>query len=266
MATDKRVARDMRSALRGPEGRDRRRTAGEFKQYYSDAQVSASPEGYKQWREAEDQYKAGVKKAEGQISEAKGKVGSAQSEIDDYYSRLGSVKSTVDSSWKKYKKNFIPVYVMNGQQIEDKYYLPKSVASNIAKSQGLRTAWYNNGNQLNVDVKVDGGRIRGKEIHSAMRNAVSDVKTSYYEQAIPKVTKELRATKEVLSGYQSQLNEAKGKLTATEAEVAGKKKIHDDSLKSMRDEYQGKLNRMKEIFGGLTVEKGTANGSSSQPE
>lgn len=259
-----RQARESREALRGPDGRDRRRTEGQFKQYYSDAGVSTTPEAYGKWRSAENEYQKGIAQSQSEINKAKSQLGSAAAEISGAYDQLPGVKEAVASGYKSYSSKFIPVYVMNGQNIEAKYSLPKSVASNIASSQGLRTAWYNDGNQLNVDVKVDGGRIRGEELHQAMSDAERDVKTAYYSEAIPKIASELGYAKEQLSGYESQLSGAQANVDAQQAKLNAAKQKHDAELKAMRDEYQNKLNTMKNFFGGLSVEKGTSKGNSGK--
>ena len=259
---DVRAIREQRSALRGPSGRGRMRTEGQFKQYYEDLGASTTPEQYGDWKTSEDLYQSNLKKQQSALSAAKQQYGKAAGDLEKSYDQLPGVREALDKSYSSFSKKFVPIRVVDpsGNNVEATYMLPKEVVPTLQeKLGGFAQNWVDDGKNYNISVRHETGRIRGQEIHDALRGATQDVKTDFYSQALPQVTKELGYAKEQLSGYSDQLSTYGGQIAEREAQIARAQSKHDAELKLVRDEYQNKLNTMQKIFGGLKVGKGNDN-------
>lgn len=274
---DIRQQRAQRGALRGDGGRDRRRTKGQFKQYYEDAGVSTTPEAYGQWKKGEEEYRskvaserAKIKKAQGEYSSAKGSLSSMQSELDKAQSNIPGVREAIDKSWKKFEGSFVPVRVVDpsGTKVEAVYKLPKSAIASLQKDLGgFEQKYVEDGKFYNISTRHNKGPIRGQEIHDALSGASKDIKLGYYKQALPEATKAIGSAQSQFasekSSAQSKLNQASSQLAGTGAKIdtaksrlAQSESMHNEDIQRVRSEYQDKLNKMKEIFGGLSVGKG----------
>lgn len=268
-----RQQRAQRGALRGDGGRDRRRTEGQFKQYYEDAGVSTTPEAYSKWQEGEAEYRSGlatekgnIESAEGEYSDAKASLSSMQSNLDKAKTNIPGVREAIDKSWEKFEGGFVPVRVVDpsGSKVEAVYKLPKSVVSKLQKDLGgFEQRYVDDGKYYNISTRHEEGIIRGQEIHDALRDASEGIKLGYYKKALPEATRAVGSARASIGPTQARLNEASSELAGTGAKIATAKgrvsqteDIHDEELQRVRDEYQAKLDNIKKIFGGLSVGKG----------
>ena len=86
------------------------------------------------------------------------------------------------SSVKKPSFDLVPIRVVNGNNIEQTYMLPRSVAEGLHEkftggNEAYLSNWVDDGKALNVDVNV-GGQPYGKELHQALTDAVEQVNSA----------------------------------------------------------------------------------------
>ena len=252
---DMREQRASRAALRGPEGRSRKRTPGQFKEYYEDMGVSSTVAGHKAYTEAEEKYKTEVSKRRGLISQAESEYAKAQKQLSSV--DIPGASEAVSKGWAAYQKsNLMPVRVVDksGKNIEATYLLPRSVAEKIASEKGLFSSFVDDDKAFNVSVKTrEGGRTIGQELHEALGGAAQDVKLGYYKQAGPQAVSEIEKAKGVLAGHSTKLSEYGGTISSAKAQLAGQVAKHDESIAQMKQNYQDRLKTIKEVWGGLNI-------------
>jgi len=78
--------------------------------------------------------------------------------------------------------DLVNVRVVNGNNIEQSYQVPRSYASEFSGAEGMSTAWFGD-NTMNVDVHAVGGRVVGKEVHTALGNASNQVQAHQADNA-----------------------------------------------------------------------------------
>lgn len=237
MPNETRTARE--GALRGARGaigmegqnvrmgtvgnRDEHTSRGSYINYYDDLGVSTTPENAQSIRGQEKEFNTGVAEQQGKISAAnsqlQGQYSQGTAQIDVAKSGVPTSKAAIDTAWKQTKSTFVPVRVVSGDKIEQTYYLPKESADNLVKSQGLFANYVDNGKYLNVEVQGKGGKVVGKELHTALGQAEKDVYNNWYINSAGTMTK---AVNQANTAFNTQKQQAYDTLDTQYASESGK--------------------------------------------
>lgn len=262
----------------GQEGQDTRvtggRTAhmnrGNFVNYYDDLKISTTPEKARVLREEETAFNTQVGEIKAKIGKSKSLLeqqkAAGQAKIDAAAGKIPDVpgyKEALDQAWQSTKKTFVPIRVVSNGKIEGTYMLPKEAAENLAKEKGITTSWANGG--FNVDVRVQGGRIRGAELHKALGDATNSVYNKFVTSVTPKLTESIKSAKGqvsqaqgVLQGAQKQLNEqytsASSEIAAAQGSLDAKTAARNMQWETIRDNYEKKKATIAQIFANMKVE------------
>lgn len=251
-------------------GRAAHTSRGSFVNYYDDLKISTTPEQARKVREEEAAFNTQVGELKGKIDSSRSTLDqqrtAAQSKIDAAASKIPDVpgyKEALSSAWSQTKKTFVPIRVVSNGKIEGTYMLPKEAAENLAKEKGITTSWANGG--FNVDVRVQGGRIRGAELHKALGDATNSVYNKFVTSVTPKLTESIKSAKGqvsqaqgVLKGAQNQLNEqytaASSEIATAQGALDAKTAARNMQWETIRDNYEKKKATIAQIFANMKVE------------
>lgn len=175
----------------------------------------------------------------------------------------GDINSAYDeaiSASKKPTMDLVPVRVVNGNTIEGTYMLPKSTVDDLNsntfnKGSGSYVGnWVDNGANYNIDVRTNGGKVMGKEIHDSLRTAQDQVNKTQQdnENAYKQSLKNAEAERQsALSGFSDTSSksyaDAKNTWNAELNQVSGSyakrlasgKAAYDDSKQKYSDSVSG---------------------------
>lgn len=251
-------------------GRDKHTNRGSFVNYYDDLKVSTTPEQARLLREEELAFHNQMGEIKGKIDSSRSSLdqqrASAQAQIDAAAGKIPDVpgyKDALDSAWQSTKKTFVPIRVVSNGKIEGTYMLPKEAAENLAKEKGIKTSWANGG--FNVDVRVQGGRIRGAELHKALGDATNSVYNQFVTSVTPKLTSSIKDAKSqvskaqgVLKNAQNQLNEqytsASSEIATAQGAVDAKTAARAMQWETIRNNYEKKKATIAQIFANMKVD------------
>lgn len=243
---------------------------GNFVNYYDDLKVSTTPEKARVLREEENTFNTQVGEIKQKIGKSKSLLeqqkAASQAKINAAASKIPDVpgyKEALSSAWNQTKKTFVPIRVVSNGKIEGTYMLPKEAAENLAKEKGITTSWANGG--FNVDVRVQGGRIRGAELHKALGDATNSVYNKFVTSVTPKLTESIKSAKGqvseaqgVLKGAQNQLNEqytaASSEIATAQGALDAKTAARNMQWETIRSNYEKKKETIAQIFANMNVE------------
>lgn len=150
----------------------------------------------------------------------------------------GQINAAYAQAAAKNKVPLVPVRVVNGNNVEATYMLPKTSVDQMNKDsfnkgKGSYTGNYVDGGQFyNVDVRVTGtGGKRGQELHDALRNASID-NSKAQEAANAALGKEKAAT---LAGFEA----------ASAKNYAGAQQVWNSELANIQGAYSQRLEKGK---------------------
>jgi len=232
---------------------------GQFVNYYKDLGFSATAEGAKAVRADEAKFQSDMKSQKAKVASAQTEWDKANAELQMAKGKIpDSVSQALGSAYNKYASGFVNVNVVDpsGTKIEQTYRLPKEVANNLAATKGLATAWVDNGKNFNVSTRVEGGAIRGKEIHEEMANAVVGVKNNFYEANRDSIAKQLGIANKSVSQAESNLAARQAEIGQANTMLQGTQAQRDKMWSDLRGDYQNKLSTMAEVFNNFKVEEG----------
>lgn len=251
-------------------GRDTHMSRGNFVNYYDDLKISTTPEQARLLRDEELAFHTQMTDVQGKISSSRASVeqqkAAAQAKIDAAASKIPDVpsyKSALNEAWSKTQKTFVPIRVVSNGKVEGTYMLPKEAAENLAKEKGITISWANGG--FNVDVRVQGGRIRGAELHKALGDATNSVYNKFVTQVTPKLTSSIKDAKSqvsqaqgVLKNAQNQLNEqytsASSEIATAQGAVDAKTAARAMQWEDIRNKYEQKKATIAQIFANMKVD------------
>ncbi len=181
----------------------------------------------------EDVKKEKAIKAQYDEAEAKAAAQVAQAEADFQRSVAegrGQINSAYAAAAAKNNVPMVPVRVVNGNNVEATYMLPKSSVDQMNKDsfnkgKGSYTGNYVDGGKFyNVDVRVTGtGGKRGQELHDALRNASID-----NEKALATANANLQKEKaSQLAGFNA----------AADKSYAGARQVWQTELNNIHNSY-----------------------------
>lgn len=261
------------------EAREPHADRGSLLNYYDDLGFSSTEEGAESIRADEESFQSEVGEKRGILEEQESSINTAQSKLNSSYSSnlktlnkqladIGTPTEMVNEAWSSTPK--IGVRVLNSNsQIEQTYYLPKDYVKELDSklgSTGYAKAWVDNGKNYNI-VAWGGATSPGGSLHESLNSAASSYKSQFKTQAYKDAEK-------VHSAAQSQYNTALSSLNSSKAESQGTidtawgeynegKTYVDTAVGSreaewtmLRDDYQNKLQTMRDIFGAISVEEG----------
>lgn len=192
------------------------------------------------------QFDDNTKSVKSQVAASQSKANSAIS------SGRGQINSAYDEAISTIKKDNSPamteVRVMNGTKIEAVYKVPKTYADEYTKTEGLNTAWINGG--LNVDVRAQGGKIVGEELHSSLTDATKQVQNNHklLSQAVSNTNAQRaleienfnKANGKAMEGQQALYTQSIASAEGAYGQrVATGKKTYEDSKARYNDSVMG---------------------------
>lgn len=251
-------------------------------QYREEYGFKMTDDQYGEYKAQETQWDTDMKKYETDLAGYQGDIDSArkgldrekrkrEAEIASAQGRLDkAAKTTTASLWNDAQNTFTEVRVVNGNQIEQTYRLPKAVVDKLggALDEAYHSAWIKNDqgqkDVFNIDVQAkQGGGKRGKELHESLTSAVQDVHTEFINQALPNLQKN---KSKIQSGY-AQLNSARAALIGSyndqlselytnetgvkgkQAEIANARSDYEAKLVGYRKEHDQNKAKRRALFG-----------------
>lgn len=245
----------------------RGRGRGAFVDYYEDLGAAATKEGYADWKSREDQYAAGKADWQKDISKSQSKYDEAKAKVDSI--ELGekpSYDKMYSEAWDNFTKNadYMDVKIVNGQQVEGTYKVPKKVATEIWKQ--TKDFYHSNVGDdgvYYVDVNTKGGGARGAELHEAYGKAQQDIKDLFEKEATPKISQIYSAANKqygqsvaTLEGYKSQLEGARASIGQSKSELAAVDKQKAKTADDFKKDYQKRLKNIENTIGAFNVKRG----------
>jgi hypothetical protein len=161
-------------------------------------------------------------------------------------------KKTIGSMYRSEQKKWVNVRVVNGDNIEQTYKVPKQGISTIAKEmKGYHQNYVDGGKYYNIDVRMKksaGGGARGKELHQALGTITRGIEADFYKKAIKPFNVRKAAIKKqygilntaragLISGY----NTAIGNLYTQESDIVSRK----SDITNARNEHQAVIDTNK---------------------
>lgn len=231
---------------------------GQFMDYYKDLGFSTTAQGAKDVRADEAKFQGQIKKGKAQVNEAQSAYDKAMGEVALAKGKIPTnVGKALESAYGKYSGGLTTINVVDpsGTKIEQSYRLPKEVATKLANEKGLASAWVGDkGNVFNISTRTTDGKIVGQELHTAMNDAVSGVKSKFYEQATPALLEQMGMAKKSIADAEAQLAQRGGEISAAKTMLAGQQQQRDQMWSDIRGDYVKKLDTMEQIFGNFKVE------------
>lgn len=233
-------------------GRDRDRSDSRFRNaqeakpkdvyYRKEYGWVMSNDQVKQEKAVKAQYDARVQAAEAQVQQNKERYQQSINEGRDSIS--GAYDDAIGSSSAP-SMDLVPVRVVNGNNVEQTYYLPRSTvdqmnAETFNQGKGGYVGNYVDGGFYNVDVRASGGE-RGKELHESLGAAANQVSQAQkdnealYNQSINNARNE---QSEAVSGFEA----ASGKSYADASAM------WDSELNNLRNAYGNRVATGKQQY------------------
>lgn len=265
--------RDIGATLR--DERSERATDPNQVQYFEDMGFTSTKPIHDAVMEDEANFLSAVQHQRGLISTAQAQANADKRALDaakvtDYASLNSHAWTNIDKNtaakdaWDDREK--FPVRVVNGNNVEQTYYLPKSVARELNNDfQGNGTyysAFVGNGNYLNIDVAI-GGSAYGKELHNTIAGYVGDYEDAIYTASYnntaaantagatawanmyntgsAQIESAYNTALNGITGTQSSLGQATGQLNTIEDNRAAEWQV-------LRDEYSDRLKAMGDMW------------------
>lgn len=173
-----------------------------------------------------------------------------QGKLDIAKKELGSKKTINDLSsewWRDSKGTF---YVMNGDKVEAKYRVPESLM-NMYKGQSGYAVKQDGKWNYYVDVNQS-GRIRGKEIHSDMRNLSDQTwarnkfkESEGVQSGYKKYVDEYNIASANLESAQGALNTLKSNYNTS---IANEKNLRDTEIGKAEAARKGEIDAAREAY------------------
>lgn len=231
-----------RAASRGRGGIESLRDKSSYRE---DAGWSMNDAEYAAYVENEGEFSTALGTDRESIATARGTNLESQSKVD----ALGK-KNTLEGAWTTYKKNFIPVNIVDDNKIESTHYLPNEAI--LAMHDDVNKGYWGvymdtpDGPVYNIDVKMrEGMGKRGKELRDSMVQGEQAIKTKFYEMNAPDIAKgnkALGAMSTSLASERADIDVSEGELnTAVDTRATNKKMISDDYAQALK----GRQNLMK---------------------
>ena len=217
----------------------------------SDADVRAELETKKQ-------YDANVVNVQNQIAANKQAY---QQSLEKGRSDISSTYAKAIQSIKKPTIDLVPVRVVNGNTVEATYHLPRAYVNDLNmntfnKGDGTIVAnWVDGGRFYNVDVKAQGGKMAGQELHDAFRAGVQEVEKAKkandmaYSLAVSNLEKEKAATLK-----QFEANSAKNYAEAEKgwnAELDYARNLYPQRIATGKQQYEDKKEKYSQSVIGV---------------
>lgn len=165
--------------------------------------------------EEKSRLSAAAAKGEGEVGKAKGQIKQGWGKWNEA-AKQNTVEGLFNHWWKAEKK--VPVRVVADGKVQGTYVMPKTAAMKIMEDKGINGGWVDGGKRLNIDVKQQ-GRIRGQELHDALRVGTSrDNMLSQFAKN-EKVYSALAKNRAELSKAASELKNAENQLAKAETQM-----------------------------------------------
>lgn len=230
--------------------RVRGRGRGSFVDYYSDLGIGTTSDIHKQWKKGESTFAKAVKENQGKIASFESEYNKAKAKG---VGKVPSYKSLYDDAWSNFKKDtkFIPVRVVDGNNIEATYNLPMEAAKKLQSGldpyyhTNLQSGWMN----IDVDAKGGGGK-RGQEVHDAVRGAEAAYISGFKKSADPQIKSAISSAKKTVAANQAVLDEALANLNTSKNQLSSSIDSHDSQNKKYKTEYQNRLGRITSAITG----------------
>ena len=266
------MTRTERAVARDRSRRAETRGAVDIKQvdqalYREDLGFNLTQGGYGQYKEDETAFNTAVAKANKELTGYDAQLKTQKTELDAankaISSAYGDLKGTsLEGEWDKYKSTFKPIRVVKGDTVEATYYLPEDAISSLHtdafNKSGSYTGNYVDGGNYNVDLRI-GGKVLGKELHDALRNASTSVQANFYETAAPQVAsanKQIDSARSSLDEQKSALGSAydsmqaeRDKVAAEQAKVKAAETGRQEQVAAVQGQYEESRGHRQSLFG-----------------
>lgn len=195
------------------------------------------------------------------VGTEKTKIGNAQTALDTAYGKLDTEYHTqrkaiadaearlrkaenvdLNGQYEKAKKGFVPVRVVDGDQVQQTYYLPREAVDKMNnelfnQEGGYVGNWVDGGKFYNVDTTLrDSGEKYGKELHQSMRTAELEVENMWFTEAEKQLKIAQKQNAPKIAKAWEQINNAKTALNTTYATSLGTLGDEEESIRTARNE------------------------------
>jgi hypothetical protein len=262
---------------------------GTFMNWYQDLGISTTEPAAKQMRTEEADFQSKVSEKRARVQEARGQLQGAWGELAGQEAQLDKAKGSIPSAgkvvgdaWSNFQSSLVPIRVSEVKSVRNNdaqwgpgpdwvdetvststYYFPKDLAAKLAKEEGLKFTPNDSGG-----IDIIGAYGTAKKLNQVFTSQAAILESSYKEKASREYAGQVGAATSALSGQYAQLGEAKGRLSESQTQVDVAQRDLDSAVAmrqkqwdDLHNKYKGKIDKMNEIFSGLSIGKGKKNES-----
>jgi len=279
--------------------RSRGRGRGAFFNFYKDMGTSSTEEGHTAFVKAKSEHEARIAAAQAEwerasqeyakyqtqldtqkssIMQGQQQINSAQSELKSQYASSGNVSSFEDV-WKNYNPG-TPIRITSGNNVEATYKIgaPSQKDLQELRNSGVSAGYVDGGKNFNIDVRLDGGKVAGAELHQMMREAEAKAKANAqrayeaqvasqraqaanaYNQAQSQINQAYGQLNQAQSEYSSaaeRMNTYKANLSSSQSQIQGARDLMNQELEMIKTEHKNKLDVIRGVLLGTKTELGS---------